>query len=113
MRRARAPVSGLLPTINQILPYTYPGLEGCSQEAVYEFSQVCLENARDVFLALESEYRQLFGRNLTLERLAEAVVLPTCPDRGACMGYSADLPASAYLENDLEQLLRTRRIMKK
>ena len=113
VRRARAPVSGLLPTINQILPYTYPGLEGCSQEAVYEFSQVCLENARDVFLALESEYRQLFGRNLTLERLAEAVVLPTCPDRGACMGYSADLPASAYLENDLEQLLRTRRIMKK
>ena len=80
---------------------------------MYEFSQVCLENARDVFLALESEYRQLFGRNLTLERLAEAVVLPTCPDRGACMGYSADLPASAYLENDLEQLLRTRRIMKK
>ena len=111
--RARAPVSGLLPAINQILPYTYPGLEGCSREAVYDFSQVCLENARDVFLALESEYRHLFGRNLTLGRLAEAVVLPTCPDRGECMAYSADLPASTYLQNDLEQLLRTRRIMKK
>ena len=111
--RPKAPVSGLLPVINQILPYTYPGLEGCSQEALYEFSQVCLENARDVFLALESEYRHLFGRNLTLSRLAEAVVLPTCPDRGECMGYSPDLPASAYLQNDLEQLLRTRRMMKK
>ena len=110
--RAQPAVSGLLPAINQILPYTYPGLEGCSRESVYDFSQVCLENARDVFLTLEAEYRRLFGRNLTLGRLAEAVVLPTCPDRGECMGYSPDLAASTYLQNDLEQLLRTRRNMK-
>lgn len=111
--RRTPPVSGLLPAINQILPYTYPGLEDCPRENVYDFSQVCLENARDVFLALESEYRRLFGRNLTLNRLAEAVVLPTCPDRGNCMGYSPELPASTYLQNDLEQLLRTRRLMHK
>lgn len=112
VERRHAPVSGLLPTINQIMPYTYPGLEGCTQKAIYDFSQTCLENSRDIFLALESEYRRLFGRNLTLDRLGEAIVLPTCPDRGACMGYAPDLSASAYLENDLEQLMRTRKLMK-
>ena len=48
-----------------------------------------------------------YGRNLTLGRLAEAVILPLCPDKGTCLGYDPNLAASVYLENDLEQLLRT------
>ena len=35
----------------------------------------CLENARDILLTLETEYRALFARNLTLSRLSEAVIL--------------------------------------
>ena len=36
-----------------------------------------------------------------------AVILPLCPDQGTCLGFDPNLAASVYLENDLEQLLRT------
>ena len=55
---------------------------------------------------LEREYRVLYGRNLTLSRLPEAVVLPLCPDKGTCLSYDPNLSPSVYLENDVEQLLR-------
>lgn len=77
------------------------------EEAVFQLSRCCLESARDVIGTLEREYRALYGRNLTLGRLAEAVILPLCPDKGTCLGYDPNLAASVYLENDLEQLLRT------
>ena len=51
--------------------------------------------------------RKQFGRNLTLERLSEAVLFPLCPDRGECIGYDPSLAASVYLENDLQMLHRT------
>ena len=68
----------------------------------------CLENARDILLALEADYRALCARNLTLSRLGEAVVLPLCPDKGSCMAYDPSRAASTYLENDLEMLRRLR-----
>ena len=58
-------------------------------------------------LALESAYREEYARNLTLRRLSEAVILPLCPDKGACLHYDPNLAASVYLENDLEQLMRS------
>ena len=36
-----------------------------------------------------------------------AVILPLCPDKVTCLGYDPNLAASVYVENDLEQLLRT------
>ena len=65
-----------------------------------------IKNARDILLALETEYRSLYARNLTLSRLSEAIILPLCPDKGTCLHYDPTLSASVYLENDLEQLLR-------
>ena len=55
---------------------------------------------------LEREYRSLYGRNLTLSRLPEAVILPLCPDKGTCLHYDPNLAPSVYLENDLEQLMQ-------
>ena len=108
VRRPAAPVPGLLPGINHILPYASPTFRGeCSDEAIFRLSRCCLENARDLMLVLEAEYRSLYARNLTLSRLPEAVVLPLCPDKGACMSYDPNLAASVYLENDLELLMRT------
>ena len=107
VRRAEAPVPGLLPGVNHILPYAVPAFQGeCSERAVFELSRCCLESAREVMLALERAYREQFSRNLTLSRLSEAVILPLCPDKGACLHYDASLAASVYLENDLEQLMR-------
>ena len=108
IRRPASPVPGLLPGINHILPYASPSFRGeCSEEAVFQLSRVCLESARDVISVLEQEYRALYGRNLTLSRLPEAIILPLCPDKGTCLNYDPTLAASVYLENDLEQLMRT------
>ena len=107
VRRAAAPVPGLLPGINHILPYAAPLFrDECGEEAVLALSRCCLESARDVMLALEQVYRERYARNLTLRRLSEAVILPLCPDKGACLKYDSNLAASVYLENDLEQLMR-------
>ena len=100
-------VPGLLPGINHILPYAVPAYQNeCGREAVFRLSRTCLEASLDVMLTLEREYRVLYGRNLTLSRLPEAVILPLCPDKGTCLRYDPNLAASVYLENDLEQLLR-------
>ena len=108
VRRPTSPVPGLLPGINHILPYASPTFRSeYSEDAVFELSRCCLESARDVISTLEQEYRILYGRNLTLSRLPEAVILPLCPDKGTCLHYDPNLAASVYLENDLEQLLRT------
>lgn len=107
VRRPGFPVPGLLPGINHILPYASPkNLAECGRDAVFQLSRACLESARDVISTLEQEYRILYGRNLTLSRLPEAVILPLCPDKGTCLSYDPSLSASIYLENDLEQLLR-------
>ncbi len=107
VRRPNSPVPGLLPGINHILPYAAPAYqEACGRDAVVQLSRCCLESALDLMRALEQEYRILYGRNLTLSRLPEAVILPLCPDKGTCLHYDPNLSASVYLENDLEQLLR-------
>ena len=106
-RRPKSPVPGLLPGVNHILPYAAPPCQTeCGREAALQLSRTCLECARDVLSTLEQEYLALYGRNLTLSRLPEAVILPLCPDKGTCLGYDPNLSASVYLENDLEQLLR-------
>lgn len=111
VRREEMKVAGLQPSVNMILPYATPKLSGCSREALYDLSVCCIENARDLLVVLETEYRKNFAKNLTLSRLPEAVILPLCPDKGSCMEYDENLAASVYLENDLELLERTRDIM--
>ncbi len=107
VRRPSSPVPGLLSGINHILPYAAPTYQNeCSREAVVQLSRTCLESALDLMRVLEQEYRILYGRNLTLSRLPEAVILPLCPDKGTCLHYDPNLSASVYLKNDLEQLLR-------
>ena len=82
--------------------------KGMDDETAWELSLCCLENARDILLALETEFRSLYARNLTLSRLGEAVILPLCPDKGGCMTYDLSRAASTYLEGDIELLKRMR-----
>ena len=106
-------VPGLTPAINLILPYAFPKFyRDCSHEAVFRFSHTCIENSRDIMAVLESVYRERFARNLTLSRLNEAVILPLSPDKGNCLAYDPNLPASVCLENDLQMLLRMRNLLK-
>ena len=105
-------VPGLTPAINLVLPYAFPKFyKECDRGAVFRFSQVCIENSRDIIQVLESEFRKRFARNLTLSRLSEAVILPLSPDKGSCLYYDPNLPASDYLENDLKMLMRMRDVL--
>ena len=106
--RREAPLAGgLRPSVTRILPYAAPDYtEDCADGSTYSLSLCCLHNARDILLTLESEYRSLYARNLTLNRLSEAVLLPMCPDKGVCMTYDLNRVASSYLENDIEMLQR-------
>ena len=109
---AEASVPGLTPAVNLILPYAFPRFyKECDREAVFRFSRTCIENSRDILLALESSYREKYARNLTLSRLSEAVILPLSPDKGAALHYNPNLSASVCLDNDLKMLLRMRDLL--
>ena len=74
VRRREPMAGGLHPAVNRIFPYAAPDFsEDCADGSTYHLSLCCLENARDILLTLETEYRALYARNLTLSRLGEAV----------------------------------------
>ena len=105
----RKPISNvsILPSINLLQPYVAPRyLPGASREAVYNFSRVCLENARDILSTLEEEYQIIYGKNLTLKRLGEVVISSRYPDHGDCLSYDLNLAPSVYVANDIEKLER-------
>ena len=111
--KAAPSVPGLTPAVNLILPYAFPRFYSqCEREAVFRFSRTCMENSRDILLALERAYRERYSRNLTLSRLSEAVILPLSPDKGAAMRYDPNLSASICLESDLRQLDRMRELLR-
>jgi len=104
---AESSVPGLIPSINLILPYSYPRMfTNSDRNAVFHLSRTCVENSRDILLALETSYRERFARNLTLPRLSEAIILPLAPDKGGALHYDPNLSASVCLDNDLKMLLR-------
>ena len=99
----------MLPSINLILPYFYPRhFRDAAQPAVRELSRTALTNALRVLRALEYVQQHSFNTVLTLRRLGEAVEHPRLPDRGKALDYDFSIPASAYLEDDLLTLDRTR-----
>ena len=109
---AEGPVPGLTPSGNRIRPYAFPRFyKECGRQAVFRFSQACLENSRDILLALETAYRDRYARNLTLSRLSEAVILPLAPDKGGALRYDPNLSASVCVDNDLHLLLRMRDLL--
>lgn len=110
---AESSVPGLTPAVNLILPYAFPRFyKECDREAVFHFSRTCLENSRDILMALGNAYRERYARNLTLSRLSEAVILPLAPDKGSALRYDPSLSADLCLDNDLKLLLRMRDLLK-
>ncbi|MCI9474978.1 MAG: phosphohydrolase [Emergencia sp.] len=95
-------------SINLILPYTMPTFIKAGTEAVFDYSMTCLENARDILKVLEQEYQATFERKLTLKRLGEVITYPRRPDIGNGISYDENLAPSAYVENDIEKLIRMR-----
>lgn len=113
-RPGRSQDSGLINSINLIMPYVSPTfMNDVPQDRVYDFSMECLKNAREILYALEEEYQELFQKNLTLNRIGEAVLSPKCPDIGSCMAYDQNLAPSIFLTNDIEKLIRLKNTARK
>jgi hypothetical protein len=113
VEKLRGKVSNMIDSVNLILPYVMPGfIQGASKEAIYDLSMTCLQNSRDILQALEMEYQRAFERSLTLDRLNEVVISPRCPDHGSSIKYDYHLPASVYVENDIERLVRLKHLVK-
>ena len=105
--------ANLLNSINLILPYVMPGfLKDATKEAIYRLSMTALENAKDIMTILEEEYQKEYERNLTLNRLSEVIIHPSCPDKGGCLSYDYHLAPSVYIANDIEKLVRLSGLIK-
>jgi len=112
--RGVIPTRNIIPSINQILPYTSPNfISGSSMKAIYELSEICIENAIDIVRTLEDEYQFLNENSLTLSHLGEVLISPRFPDRGERISYDMSQKSSDYLKNDLEQLRRLKKYVNK
>lgn len=101
------PKRNLVPSINLVLPYTYPFfIDDASSKNIYELSKACIENSIELLKVLENEYHVLYTRNLTLASLGEVFTVPRCPDIGKDIQYDLSISPSHYLENDLQLLHR-------
>lgn len=99
----------MIPSINLIQPYVAPAfLKGAHKKSIFELSLTCLENAKEILIALEEEYQTLYEKSLTLKRLGEVVISSRSPDQGDCLHYDLNLAPSVYVANDIEKLKRLR-----
>ena len=97
----------MLPTINLILPYKYPHFfSGVPKRAIYALSETVLASTQEILRVLEKEHLSYFGKSLTLKRLGEAVFRPRMPDRGGHLSYDLNIPASVYVQDDINTLHR-------
>ena len=111
LRRKIRTQGNLVRSINQILPYTFPSfIKNVSAKTIYNFSEICIENALTILEALENEYQVIQQRKLTLDHLGEVIIYPRYPDQGEDMEYKLNLSPSHYLGNSLELLRRTKKM---
>ncbi len=103
--RGSIPESNLINSINLLLPYASASyIKGASREAIYNLSEVALENAIDIMTALETAYENHNDRLLTIDRLGEVLNTPRYPDKGKNIFYSNNVKPSEYIKDDWEQL---------
>lgn len=109
--RGKYPKRNLLPSVNLILPYTYPKfITNTDKKNIFNLSKISIENSIKILSALEEEYHNTNDRNLTLSLLGHVFNTPRCPDQGNNIYYNLNLMASHYLNNDYESLLRLENI---
>jgi nicotinic acid mononucleotide adenylyltransferase len=108
--RGSIPDSNLINSVNLILPYAPASyIVGASKEAIYNLSEVALENSIEIMSAVERVYEKLNDRLLTINRLGEVFETPRYPDKGQNIFYSNSIRPSDYISDDLEQLRKMKR----
>ena len=100
-------------SLNLILPFAVPTFLGdIPGESFYDFSMTCLENAESILKTLEEEYQKVFERKLTLKRLGEVITDPKNPDMFAHVKLDESMAPSAFVEMDIEKLIRMRKMFR-
>lgn len=89
---------GAIASINTILPYQMPTFfREASSHAVYNLSDVCINNALQIYIALEKVYFGINHKPLTLERIGEVMSEPR---------YPSDIIPDAHASEKVSNLLR-------
>ncbi|MEE0517284.1 MAG: hypothetical protein UC708_05320 [Anaerovoracaceae bacterium] len=103
----------VIPSLNLILPFAVPTFLGnIPGKDLYNYSMTCLENAHEILKTIESEYQKLFEKKLTLKRLGEVINDPKNPDMVNHLTPDTNTAPSEYIENDIEKLIRMRKMFK-
>ena len=103
---------GEIPSVNLVLPYAVPTFLGdIAGSDLYKYSMTCLENARDILRTLEEEYEKEFMRKLTIKRIGEVIAVPKRPEADINKAYDESIAPSVYVEQDIEKLIRLRKIL--
>ena len=71
-----------------------------------------MENARDIYKVLETEYRRQYGRQLTLERIGEVAAEPRYPDSMGLSHERMQQAPSRIIEEEMKKLLRLQLLAK-
>ncbi len=109
--RDYTPERNMIPSVNLILPYASPTyIKGTSKSAMFEVSKTAIENAILILRAIEDKYQEKNDHMLTVARLGEVMTYPRYPDKGRYIGYDMNQKASEYLDLDLENLNRLRKM---
>jgi hypothetical protein len=107
MTRGTGTYEDTLRAVNLIMPYVVPRFLADRDLAdIASFSMTCLQNARDIFLALEDAYQDIYQKKMTVRRIPEAIRFSRLPDVGACLDYDLTLAPSEYIRTDIERLER-------
>ncbi|MGI6211387.1 MAG: hypothetical protein ACOYJJ_02255 [Anaerovoracaceae bacterium] len=97
------------PTINLIMPYTTPGfIAGGRIPETWQYSMTCLQNAKNIWQVIETEYQNKYQRKLTLKRIGEVITYRRLPDLGSGVDLDENLSPSACIDNAIERLIRLR-----
>lgn len=97
----------MLPSVNMILPYVYPGyFFDVTEGSIRGLSKTALENAMRSSARLNASTSAVFSAALIHPPPRRSLTQPRLPDKGDCMTFDFSLPASSYLEEDLSRLDR-------
>ena len=107
MTRGTGTYEDTMRAINLIMPYVIPRFMADRDLGdLAHFSMTCLTNARDIFLALEEAYQDIYQKKMTVQRIPEAIRFSRLPDVGWCLDYDMSLAPSEYISTDIERLSR-------
>ncbi len=103
-----------IPSINMILPYVSPRfIKNTKNDAIYNLSEICLENSLSIFKAIEEVYQSVNEMNLSIKGLGEVLVSPRHPDINKNMDLNKNIKPSTYIEMDLQYLRRLENIIRR